>query len=328
MGFETIAKFQIPCDELYFGKPYADAYIDDKALHPFSGLEKRLGFFPDAVKPRDFNTLSYSISTMRKESECGLEGEIFFYQNIPADLKDMFPVMLAYDEENLSWYEMERVMGTTVSSLHIDEHLSVEMLYHIMNSLSRMHKSAWRDDNFKREALDYLYQAKLEERWTKYAAIYSKIPGSSDVYYSLMEHLSRYTSSERPEICLMHGDPVLTNILVNQFGKLKFIDMRGKLGKTCTLLGDANYDWAKLYQSLLGYDEILQGRAVLTSYRNNLIAAFESKLLDFNVDLMEIRMIAKSLLFSLIPLHWNSGDPRSQDKAAQYFSLIHKIQSH
>jgi len=252
----------------------------------------------------------------------------FFYQNIPADLKDMFPVMLAYDEENLSWYEMERVMGTTVSSLHIDEHLSVEMLYHIMNSLSRMHKSAWRDDNFKREALDYLYQAKLEERWTKYAAIYSKIPGSSDVYYSLMEHLSRYTSSERPKICLMHGDPVLTNVLVNQFGKLKFIDMRGKLGKTCTLLGDANYDWAKLYQSLLGYDEILQGRAVLTSYRNNLIAAFESKLLDFNVDLMEIRMIAKSLLFSLIPLHWNSGDPRSQDKAAQYFSLIHKIQSH
>lgn len=32
---ETIKKFNIPCDEIYFGKPYADFYIDDKAVNPW-----------------------------------------------------------------------------------------------------------------------------------------------------------------------------------------------------------------------------------------------------------------------------------------------------
>jgi capsule biosynthesis phosphatase len=33
---ETIKKFNIPCDEIYFGKPYADFYIDDKAFNPWN----------------------------------------------------------------------------------------------------------------------------------------------------------------------------------------------------------------------------------------------------------------------------------------------------
>ena len=31
--FETLHKFNIPYDEIYFGKPYADFYIDDLALN-------------------------------------------------------------------------------------------------------------------------------------------------------------------------------------------------------------------------------------------------------------------------------------------------------
>ena len=30
--YDVLKRFEIPCDELYFGKPYADAYIDDLAL--------------------------------------------------------------------------------------------------------------------------------------------------------------------------------------------------------------------------------------------------------------------------------------------------------
>lgn len=33
---ETIKKFDIPYDEIYFGKPYADFYIDDKAINPWN----------------------------------------------------------------------------------------------------------------------------------------------------------------------------------------------------------------------------------------------------------------------------------------------------
>ena len=33
--------------------------------------------------------------------------------------------------------------------------------------------------------------------------------------------------------------------------------MRGKLNETYSLYGDEMYDWAKLYQSIIGYDFIL-----------------------------------------------------------------------
>lgn len=62
----------------------------------------------------------------------------------------------------------------------------------------------------------------------------------------------------------MHGDPVFTNVLINSQGKLKFIDMRGALGDgNITIKGDVFYDYGKVYQSLLGYDLILQVGIVL-----------------------------------------------------------------
>ena len=32
--------------------------------------------------------------------------------------------------------------------------------------------------------------------------------------------------------------------------------MRGKVGDKLTICGDWLYDWAKIYQSIIGYDEI------------------------------------------------------------------------
>lgn len=49
----------------------------------------------------------------------------------------------------------------------------------------------------------------------------------------------------------------MTNILINKLGKIKFIDMCGKIGDTLNIYGVVFYDWAKLYQSLIGYDKIL-----------------------------------------------------------------------
>lgn len=41
--FETLEKFNIPYDEIYFGKPSADFYIDDKAVYAFDNLEHATG---------------------------------------------------------------------------------------------------------------------------------------------------------------------------------------------------------------------------------------------------------------------------------------------
>jgi len=55
------------------------------------------------------------------------------------------------------------------------------------------------------------------------------------------------------EKTIIHGDQVFTNIIINNYDKIKFIDMRGKLGTELTICGDLE----KIYQSLIGYDEIL-----------------------------------------------------------------------
>ena len=42
--------------------------------------------------------------------------------------------------------------------------------------------------------------------------------------------------------------------------------MRGKVGETLTIYGDWLYDWAKLYQSLIGYDKILLNKDICKKY--------------------------------------------------------------
>ena len=40
--------------------------------------------------------------------------------------------------------------------------------------------------------------------------------------------------------------------------------MRGKIDNKLSLKGDWLYDWAKIYQSLIGYDKILQSQKYIS----------------------------------------------------------------
>ena len=51
---DTLDKFDIPYDEIYFGKPYANFYIDDLGINPYISLDKSLGIFSTDVQPRNF----------------------------------------------------------------------------------------------------------------------------------------------------------------------------------------------------------------------------------------------------------------------------------
>ena len=57
-------------------------------------------------------------------------------------------------------------------------------------------------------------------------------------------------------------------------GKIKMLDMRGKLGDDVTIYGDIFYDYAKLYQSLYGYDEILEEKHVDQVYKTKMLKLF------------------------------------------------------
>ena len=126
-----------------------------------------------------------------------------------------------------------------------------------------------------------------------------------------------YEKSNKGKISCIHGDTVFTNILINHQEKIKFIDMRGQQGKVLTIQGDWLYDWAKFYQSLIGYDEILLDKEVNVGYKKNIISEFEKLFIDwFSIeDFENLKDITDSLLFTLIPLHDN-------DKCIKYYNLI------
>ena len=310
--FDTLDKFDIPYDEIYFGKPQADFYIDDLAVSSYANLEKELGFYKSSIEPRDFNSLkSTSLQIYRKNSN-DLSGEIYYYNNIPNEVKDMFPILIDFDV-NYKWYDMEKINGIPISKLYLSEDLSKEQLGHIIGSLERIQKCKI-DDNEDVNIYSN-YSEKLLKRYQNFN--YSKFENSKFIYEKLLEKLKFYEDNNLGKKTVIHGDPVLTNILINQFGKIKLLDMRGKQGNKLTIFGDWLYDWAKLYQSLIGYDEILENKFINLDYKNQLIDFFKDKFINkySEKDFENLKLITNSLLFTLIPLHDNQ-------KCVDYYKLI------
>lgn len=320
--FDTLEKMEIPYDEIYFGKPEANVYIDDLAINCYENIEKEMGFYKSNIDPRSFNNLEKSsINTIIKKSDKKLDGEIYWYLNKPASIKDMFPMLIRYDENEYKYYEMERIIGFSVSKMFIHQDITCEILQHILNSLERIHNSEDNKQNINKESIYLNYTNKLKERYITYD--YAKFDNSEKLYEYLIRELELYEKNDMGDLKVIHGDPVLTNIMINQFNKLKFFDMRGKLGNILTIYGDSNYDYAKLYQSLCGYDEILLNTMVKDDYRNKLIKYFEEYIVNKygSERLKYIKLITSSLFFTLIPLH----DDEEYEKLNKYYKLAYKI---
>lgn len=302
--FDTLKKFDIPFDEIYFGKPYADIYIDDLALNCYDNLEKELGFYIDKIEPRQFNTLELnSIQTYKKTSN-DLSGEIYYYQNIPIEIKDMFPIFIDYDINN-KWYIVEKIQGITLSSLYTNELLTPTTLTHIMNSIHRIQSVKINNKNIDNFNIYSNYASKLKKRYESYD--YSIYNNHKETFEMLYNELKYYEDGNYGKCSIIHGDTVMTNILINNLDKVKFIDMRGKLDNNLSIYGDFLYDWAKLYQSLIGYDKILMNKNISHGYEKNMISVFQEYFIKLYSEkyLLFLKMIVKSLLFSLIPIHDN-----------------------
>ena len=307
--FETLDNFNIPYDEIYFGKPYADFYIDDLALNCFDDLEKELGYYNNKIEPRDFHTINTSsINTIIKNGN--LEGENYYYKNIPKSLKDMFPIYILGNNTTIT---IEKINGITITELYLSKMLVENTFIHVLNSINRIQScNVINDDNIN---LYDNYASKLINRYKNYD--YSLFENSENMYESLLLKLQYYEKNNLGIKKVIHGDPVFTNIIINNYGKIKFIDMRGKLGNKLTIYGDWLYDWAKIYQSIIGYDEILLSKFIDNKYKENIIDIFKKYFIDkfSEKDFENLKIITKSLIFTLIPLHNN-------EKCIKYYKLL------
>lgn len=304
--FEILEKYDIPYDEIYFGKPDADFYIDDLSINSYEDLEKKIGFYKTSIAERDFNEIvseKLDIIIKKSNNTNKLQGEIYYYSNIPNEIKKYFPIFIDHGED---WYSIEKIKGITMSYIYVNESLSIELFESYLYIFKEIHMLNKSHISEKINIYDN-YSKKIKERWSSYD--YSKFENSKVIYEKLLSYFENYEEKNLGIPGIIHGDSVFSNCLINEKNQFKLIDMRGKLGNENTLYGDIMYDYGKIYQSLIGYDEILMNGIVSNEYRNKRISIFETYIeKNYGKEYIErIKMITNSLLFTLIPLHDNEN---------------------
>lgn len=295
--FDTLEIFNIPFDEIYFGKPEADFYIDDKAINCFSNLEIETGFHNISIPSRLFNEVKVVNDTIvKKSSNDKIKGEIYWYKNCPESIKHLFPKFISNNEDS---YVIEKINGVSLSYLFTQKRIDNRLFDKVMNTLDKIHSSS-SDTVFNGDIYD-LYKKKLIERFKH--PIYSTLERSEEIFHFLCECYDNYKYYNKAQKGIIHGDTVFSNILLDDKGNLFFIDMRGVINDELTLYGDKNYDYAKLYQSLSGYDFILKNQTIPIKYTQQLLNKMSC---CFSSDIIRwrwIKVLGLGLYFTLLPLH-------------------------
>jgi len=102
----------------------------------------------------------------------------------------------------------------------------------------------------------------------------------------------------------IHGDPTFSNTMIDKNGKIFFIDPRGYFGKI-KLFGDEDYDWAKLYYSLVGNYDQLNNKNFRISMNNG-----------------RIQLKIQSNRWEFLEMTFFSEICRSQEKIKIYHAII------
>lgn len=307
LTYDQLDKMGIPYDEIHFGKPYAAFYIDDLAVNCNLNLEKQIGYYNSTIKSRSFNDVEVMTTMVIKTGN--IDGEQYYYKELSnyPDIQDLFPQLLEHNKDKII---IEKIKGLNFSYLYTNNCLTEIQLSSLLTSLKRLHNITITD--ITPEFISKQNSQKILDRYAGFN--YSQFHDSKLTLDKILEFLESYTAQN---ITVIHGDPVFTNVIIDNDHNIKLIDMRGKQGKTYTMGGDPIYDLAKVYQSLSGYDCIL----------NNTIFTVNQKLIDqlklwieknYSFSFDEVRKFAAGLYFSLIPLHDN-------EKCQQYYQLARTL---
>lgn len=306
---KTLLDFGVKYHELHFGKPYADFYVDDLSITPFVDMEKATGFYNIHAKPRSFNTVEMHDSCVIKTSD-KIDGERYYYENIPTKVSDLFPRLLSSTSKSIT---VSKINGVPLSFLNANCSMSPSILRNVFSTLDRLHTIDQKCD----VELDIYsnYCEKLEKRVCGYD--FSSYKNFTEKYTRIFALLREYEKQKIARIGVIHGDPVFTNILIDRNDDLKMIDMRGLVGNKLTIYGDIFYDYAKIYQSIIGYDAILSGTKISSIYTKRNIEIFNQEVtMRYGANMIKwIRGITNSLILSLIPIH-NNGN------CHEFYSLI------
>jgi len=321
--FENLEKFNIQYDELIFGKPIADIYIDDRALNPyyndpsFFGLfYKTTEFIQNKIDTNKYNEIHKKDNIILKTGpSMYIKGELFFYQNIPTEFKEFFPNLIDYNKFNETIeLKLEFINGIPLYYLYKSNTLTTNIIDKLFDILDKFHSYDNNKININYDNIHNNYFKKLINRFNKNEYYFDD---SEIIFNSILEELKNNFDPKIVEF--IHGDFWFSNILLTYDDNLKFIDMKGQVDNILTTSGDIYYDYGKMYQSILGYDLILHSDEINHSYINNIKEYFIYKCKQKNLNIDYLTIVTKSLVFGTMH-SLKANDPK--DKIWNFIKTI------
>lgn len=228
---------------------------------------------------------------------------------------------------SLSPIKMEKIQG---GNIYEYGELSYEYKCRILNQLIECLKGLHRGGT---AAFDYesYKEAYIEKTYARLEKVKNLVPFAKEkrisvngrscrnVFYQ-KERLMELVDKIKPEkFVFLHGDCTFSNIMLRNDEEPVLIDPRGYFGTT-ELYGDAAYDWAKLYYSLVGnYDQFNLKRFRLEIKEKEVSLKIESsgwegleqeffKLLAEEINPEQIKLIHAIIWLSLTTYAWEDYD--------------------
>jgi capsule biosynthesis phosphatase len=302
----TLEKFSIPYDELIFGKPIADIYIDDRAINPYINDINYFGLFTEQaeedylynrVKPNKYNTIERFNNIIYKTGPCDfVRGELYFYQNIPDLFENYFPKLIDYNKFNTKiQLQLDFIHGLPLYYLYKNKLITIKIIDDLFIILDNFHKCDKNVISISEKNVSNNYIEKLQKRFqNKSDYCFSD---AQMIFDDILKGLKDNYSAEL--VPFIHGDFWFSNILLTYDDNYKFIDMKGQVDGVLTTNGDKYYDYGKLFQSILGYDLFLNNNDVDNFYITEMKEYFLKKCFCHGLNIEYLKYVTKSLIFGV-----------------------------
>ncbi len=219
----------------------------------------------NGIKHRPFNKITIQDTLIIKEpadnqgAELAQKEIIWYQQAMNAEFHDI-PIIHEFRP-----LKMEKIQGKNIYELgYLTKNFKTLILKNIIAKLQKIHHLY---PQITANSSDF-YENYYEKTISRLAKIQDLVPFAKDKiitingkkYHNIYFHfdkIKQILSKHIPEqFHFIHGDCTFSNIILrNQDMEAVFIDPRGYFGNSI-LMGDKDYDWVKLYYSLIGnYDQ-------------------------------------------------------------------------
>jgi hypothetical protein len=244
-----------------------------------------------------------------------MKGELFYYQNIPSrpsGIEDYFPRLIDYSiDVKMIDLKMDYIEGIPLYYLYKNcllTHRHIDELFDILEHLHTCEDTIDTADCIviTRDNVKNNYIKKLKNRFNKEDYPFED---AEDVFRGIIEGIEAHFSPILSPV--IHGDFWFSNIILKYAecdaqNRYKLLDMRGMIDDILTLNGDIYYDYGKLYQSILGYDLVLNGNEgnegnESNEYIQEMKTYFLQKCLAKGLNIDFLTYVTKGLVFGTMP---------------------------